>query len=262
VVVITLLTDFGQKDGYVGVMKGIILGIAPNVQLVDLSHEIEPQNILAGLLLLGQSVPYFPAGTIHLVVIDPGVGTDRRPIAARLGEYFFVGPDNGLITLVYEEVKEKARPIDIVHLNQPKYWLEKTSHSFHGRDILAPVAAHLANGVCLSKLGTPINDPVLLRIPTPEKIEQGWRGEVLQIDSFGNLATNFTLKEFGKASNIQLRFKERNIHTTVKTFGEGNPGELIAMFDSAGYLALAVVNGNASKELHAKVGDWLEMQTD
>jgi S-adenosylmethionine hydrolase len=259
---ITLLTDFGQKDAYVGVMKGVILGIAPNVQLVDLSHEIEPQNILAGMVLLGRSVPYFPPGTIHLAVIDPGVGTDRRPIAARLGEQFYVGPDNGLMTQVYKEAKEKARTIEIVHLNQTKYWRKEISHSFHGRDIFAPVAAHLANGVTLKKMGALIDDPVLLRIPMPERTGQGWRGEILHIDSFGNVATNFSLKDFGSASIIQVNLKGRKINTLVKTFGEGRPGESIALFDSAGYLAIAVVNGNAAKELHVKVGDLLEVVTN
>jgi S-adenosylmethionine hydrolase len=260
--IITLLTDFGQKDGYGGVMKGVILGIAPNVQLVDLSHEIEPQNILAGMLLLGRIVPYFPPGTIHLAVIDPGVGTDRRPIAARLGEHYYVGPDNGLITLIYQEAKEKARTIEIVHLNQTKYWTEEVSYSFHGRDIFTPVAAHLANGVTLKKMGTPINDPVLLRIPTLERMGKGWRSEVLHIDSFGNVATNFTLKDFGLTSIIQVTIKGRKMNKLVKTFGDGKPGELIALFDSAGYLALAAVNGNAAKELHVKIGDSLELVTN
>ncbi len=253
--IITLLTDFGERDEYVGIMKGVILGIAAEAHLVDLSHAIEPQDVLAGALLLARSVPYFPPGSIHLAVIDPGVGTSRRPIARQLGEQFFVGPDNGLLTLVYTTALEKKHPIKIVQLNQTRYWLPVVSRTFQGRDIFAPVAAHLARGVKLDEVGVVISDPVLLDIPKPFKISTGWRGQILHIDHFGNLATNLTIKELGSLLDFQVKYKDKFVTRLVKTYGEGKEGELIAILDSFGYLALNVVNGSAQQTLQAKIGD-------
>ena len=162
--VITLLTDFGTRDGYPGVMKGVIWKIAPEVQIADISHSIRPQNIYHGALALWRTTHYFPAGTIHVAVVDPGVGTNRRPIGIRLGDQYFIGPDNGLFTLVLERAEVQNELIQVVHLNQPQYWLPEISHVFHGRDIFAPSAAHLAIGVSLAKLGTLINDPIRLQI--------------------------------------------------------------------------------------------------
>jgi S-adenosylmethionine hydrolase len=188
--IITLMTDFNLKDGNVGVMKGVISGIAPNTQIIDLSHQIDPQNIREAAYILERSVPYFPDNTIHVVVVDPGVGTDRRPIAARLGSQFFVGPDNGLVTLWLERLEREGRPFEFVYLNQARYWLEKVSHVFHGRDIFAPVAAHLASGVLLNMLGAPITNPVRLEFSHPERKSFGWHAEVVYLDSFGNIVTN------------------------------------------------------------------------
>ena len=140
---ITLLTDFGLKDGNVGVMKGVILGIAQDATIVDLSHHISPQNVHEAALILLRSVSYFPASTIHVVVVDPGVGTSRRPIAAQLGDQYFVGPDNGVITMLLDFTKKQGLTVKIFHLNQPQYWLAEVSNVFHGRDIFAPAAGHL-----------------------------------------------------------------------------------------------------------------------
>ncbi len=145
--VITLLTDFGLRDGYSGVMKGVIWKIAPQVQIADISHTIKPQNIFQGALALARTAPFFPSGTIHVAVVDPGVGTQRRPIGLRLGEYYFVGPDNGLFTLVIEHAESLGVVIQVFHLNQTTYWLPEVSRVFHGRDIFSPVAAHLARGI-------------------------------------------------------------------------------------------------------------------
>src|SRR3972149_2437787 len=144
--VITLMTDFGIKDGNVGVMKGVIWGIAPDVQISDLSHTIQAQNIREAGFILARSVPYFPKGTIHVAVVDPGVGTQRRPMAARIGDWFFVGPDNGLITMWLEHAEKENWTSEFVHLDRPEYWLPVVSHVFHGRDIFSPAAAHLARG--------------------------------------------------------------------------------------------------------------------
>jgi len=258
--VITLLTDFGLQDGYNGVMKGVIWGIAPGVQIADLTHSIQPQNVLEGALVLGRAAPYFPAGTIHVAIVDPGVGTHRRPIAAQLGVYYFVGPDNGLCTMLLKQAKSQGKPLQVVHLDQPEYWLPEISNVFHGRDIFAPVAAHLANGVPLADLGTPISDPALIEIPQPQRTERGWRGIILQIDVFGNLATNLGPQHFlTTGSDVQIHLGGEVIHGLVRAFGDGKPGELVALFDSSGMLDICVVNGNAAKRLQAQVGNPVEI---
>ncbi|MBU4224345.1 MAG: SAM-dependent chlorinase/fluorinase, partial [Chloroflexi bacterium] len=175
--IISLMTDFGLKDGNVGVMKGVIWGICPQAQIADLSHTIQPQNVPEAALILFRSAPYFPKDTIHVVVVDPGVGTARRPIAAQIGSQRYVCPDNGVLTMILERAEQEGWPVEIVHLDKPQYWLKEISHVFHGRDIFAPSAAHLAGGLPLRDLGTPIHDPVKLALPKPQRTENGWRGE-------------------------------------------------------------------------------------
>jgi S-adenosylmethionine hydrolase len=257
--VITLLTDFGTQDGYIGVIKGVIWRIAPQVQIADLTHEIAPQDILEGALALARCAPFFPPGTVHIAVVDPGVGTRRRPIAARLGEQTFVGPDNGLVTLLLEKAQGADQQVQFVQLDRPNYWLDRVSSSFHGRDIFAPAGAHLANGVPLLKLGSPIDDPVRLIIPQPERTPQGWRGQVVHIDHFGNCATNLGETHLAQMHQVSIRIKDREIHGMVKSFGERQNGELIAMLDSDGWLAIAAVNGSAAHLLQARAGDRVEV---
>lgn len=257
---ITLLTDFGLRDGYPAVMKGVIYQIAPEVEIVDVTHLVRPQNIREGGLILNRSYPYFPAGTIHVVVVDPGVGTRRRPIAARLGSQYFVCPDNGLITQPLETAEKKGDPLEIVHLNQPRFWLQNVSHVFHGRDIFSPVAAHLANGVPLREMGDPISDPVRVPDSQPAVIENGWRGEITAIDHFGNLSTNFApqlIAEMG--TNPLVKVGGQIIHGLVKTFGDRMPGDLVAFVDSDHMVAIAVVNGNAAQMLGLDIGDPVEV---
>lgn len=256
---ISLLTDFGLKDGYVGMMKGVIWGIAPQVQIADITHLIRPQNVLEGALALGRAAPYFPAGTVHVAVVDPGVGTARRPVAAQLGEHFFVGPDNGLCTLLVDQARWSGGPVDFVHLDQPRYWLSEISNVFHGRDIFSPVAAHLVNGVPLVALGAPIGDPHLLSLPIPERIPQGWRGQVVMVDSFGNLSTNLTRQHLADIETVVVRIAGGEIHGLVKTFGERQPGELAAMFDSSDALSICIVNGDAAAELSVQIGEIVEI---
>jgi len=257
--IITMLTDFGLKDGNVGVMKGVIWKIAPQAQIADLSHLIPPQDVQEAALILARSVPYFQPGTIHLAVVDPGVGTTRRPLAARLGEYFFVLPDNGLITLLLEQAEAASEVIEFVHLDQPQYWLPKVSHVFHGRDIFAPCAAHLANGAFLQELGTPIHDPQRLKFPTPIRTSQGLQGEVIHIDHFGNLSTSIRRQHLGEPAGVRVRLGGVEITGLVQTFGERPPGELIALYGSTDYLIISVVNGSAALRLGARVGDLVEV---
>jgi S-adenosylmethionine hydrolase len=257
--IITLLTDFGLKDGNVGVMKGVILGIAPQAQIVDLSHLIPPQNLPEAALILARSVPYFPSETVHVVIVDPGVGTVRRPIAAQLGSQRFVGPDNGVITMLLEHAERQGWPTAFCHLDRPQFWLPEISHVFHGRDIFAPAAAHLANGTPLSAVGTPIGDPLRLRLPQPECTHTGWQGEIIHIDHFGNLASNIRLDNLtdwlSAPEAIRVRLCGTEIHGLVKTFGERAPGELVALFGSTGNLIVSLVNGSAAQKLGARVGD-------
>lgn len=252
---ITLMTDFGIKDGNVGVMKGVIWNISPHTQIADLSHMIGAQNVSEAALILRRSAPFFPPGTIHVVVVDPGISTMRRPIAARLGYQFFVGPDNGVITLLLERAEQEKDTIEFVHLNRPRYWLSEVSHVFHGRDIFSPVAAHLANGVPLVEVGTHIADPIRISLPRPQQTPEGWQGEIIHIDHFGNIATNILQEQLGGALDIQVRLCGVSIDGLVRTFGERQPGELIALYGSTGNLIVSVVNGSAAARLNPAIGD-------
>jgi S-adenosyl-L-methionine hydrolase (adenosine-forming) len=256
---ITLLTDFGMSDGYTGVMKGVIYRIAPEVKIIDISHLVHAQNVLEGSLILNRSYPYFPDGTVHVIVVDPGVGTTRRPIAGRIGSQFFVCPDNGLITHALEQAEKAGNPVEIVHLNQPRFWLEQVSHVFHGRDIFSPVAAYLANGVDLREVGSLITDPVRLRLPEPEQRQNRWIGEVIAVDHFGNLSTNFKPSHLEQFPHPMIHVGGREIGGLVSTFGDRAPGSLVALIDSDGGLAIAIVQGSAALELGAKIGDPVEV---
>ena len=261
--VITLMTDFGIKDGNVGVMKGVIWGICPTAQISDLSHMIQPQNIREAAYIFARSVSYFPKGSIHVVVVDPGVGTTRRPMAAQLGDWFYVGPDNGTITGLLERAEREGWQTAFVELDQRKYWLQTISHVFHGRDIFSPVAAHLANGVPLADLGRSFQEPVRLELPKPEKTQSGWRGEVIHIDHFGSASTNIRVNDLGEAmkqmEKIYVRLNGSEINGMVNTFGDRPVGELIALIGSTGNLGIAVVNGSAVQRLGTKVGDTVEV---
>jgi S-adenosylmethionine hydrolase len=256
---ITLLTDFGIHDGYPGVMKGVIWNIAPDVQIVDLSHDISPQDVMQAALLLGRSAPYFPAEAIHVAVIDPGVGTSRRPIAGQLGEYFFVGPDNGLLTLLLDHAEGDRQQVKLVNLDKPAFWLPSVSKTFHGRDIFAPIAAHLAAGTPLDQLGSPIHDPIRLDIPKPVRTPHGWLGQVIYIDHFGNLSTNITAGHLRSSEIMMVIIKETQISGLVQAFGDSAAGSLIAVIDSFAALSISVVNGSAANALHAHVGDPVEV---
>lgn len=260
---IVLLTDFGEEDGYVGVMKGVIAGIAPAAPVIDLSHGIPAQDVMAGAITLERSVEYFPEGSIFVCVVDPGVGTPRRPIAAQIGERYFIGPDNGLITLWAQEAQKRHQSIRMVELNQPQYWLPTQSRSFHGRDVFAPSAAHLCGGVPLEALGTFIFNPIFLEIPLPAPINRGWSGHILHIDHFGNLATNIERRHLIAFAadidqgipQVRVRYGDYTINGISATFGSAKPGTLVAIIDSAGRLSIALVNGNAREYLGAQIGD-------
>jgi len=256
---ISLTTDFGLKDGYTGVLKGVIWGICPEAQIADISHAITPQDVLEGAFVLWRAYPFFPENTIHVAVVDPGVGTRRRPIAARIGKYFFIGPDNGLFTPVMEDAEKNRWQMEFVHLTNAKYWLPDVSHTFHGRDIFAPVAAHLAKGVLLAEVGVPISDPLRLEMPKPVRTKDGWRAQITVIDVFGNLTTNLPAAFLADAGEVIFRLRGREVRGLVKSYGHHSSGELIALVDSEDFIEIAVVNGSAAQVIGARVGNLVEV---
>jgi len=244
---ITLLTDFGLQDGYVASMKGVILGICPDANLVDISHLIAPRNVRSAAFVLYSSYGYFPPGTIHLAVVDPGVGTERRAIAIRTGSCFFVGPDNGTFSLVLgKEVKWEARKLENRQLQ-----LSPLSSTFHGRDLFAPAAAHIAQGVPFDAFG-PLCDPELVEWGEPV-IEKGEvRGEVIHIDRFGNAITNVmrkTLETQGPVEKWLIDTGEMTIKPIEPTYGRVGAGEVLALTGSSGFIEIAINKGNAASEL-------------
>ncbi|MBE9067636.1 SAM-dependent chlorinase/fluorinase, partial [Leptolyngbya cf. ectocarpi LEGE 11479] len=256
--VITLLTDFGHRDSYVGVMKGVIAGISPASQVVDLTHEIQPQAISAARFNLLMSYGYFPANTIHVVVVDPGVGTGRAAIAARVttaaGVQTVIVPDNGILT--------GFPVIRAVALTNPEYWrTPQLSHTFHGRDLFAPVAAHLANGVALDELGTPLVVSSLVRLDVSDVVPsaQGYRGSIQYIDRFGNLITNIPAELLaGQSWQMQLG---GHIISYAKTYGEQAAGTALALIGSHGYGEIAVNGGSAAQVFKTDVGDPVDLVT-
>ena len=256
---LTLTTDFGMKDGFVGSMKGVIWSICPAAQIADISHSITPQNVLEGAFTLWRAYPYFPSGTVHVAVVDPGVGTRRRPLAAQLGGYYFVGPDNGLFTPIYEDAERNGWPLEIVHLTNAKYFLAEVSRTFHGRDIFAPVGAALANGIALANLGPAITDPVRLAMPQPEKTLTGWRAHITVVDIFGNLTTDLPASELEGQESVLFRLLGQELRGLVDSYGHEQAGALVALVDSEEFVEIAAVNGSAAKVLGAQIGDVIEV---
>jgi len=257
---VTLTTDFGSEDGTVGMMKGVILGINSDASIVDLTHDLPPQAIPPAAYVLRRAYQYFPRGTIHLVVVDPGVGTDRRPIVVQAPQASFVAPDNGVLTYVLDDLQAAGHPLQFVHLDNPAYWLPQVSRVFHGRDIFAPVAAHLSLGTPINDLGPPIDDPV--RLPAPHLSRQPGKitGQVMYIDHFGNLLTNIPAADLPSLGNsVTTRVGQTKIHGLSPTFAHGSPGQPIAYVDSSGHLAIAAVNASAQDLLESHVGECVDV---
>lgn len=248
---ITLLSDFGIRDEYVAVMKGAIAQINPMLRTIDITHQIPPQNIAAARFCLMNAYPYFPAGTVHVAVVDPGVGGKRRAVAVELAQGFLVAPDNGLLS----GVLSKNSVICAVELTNPEYWLTfEASTTFHGRDIFAPVGAHLANGVSLQKLGREINPESLIKLDLPEccQKDDSVIGCIQYIDHFGNLVTNIP-QSYVEGTNWTVEIRGRKIKAR-KTYSEVKVGELIVLVGSHGWVEIAVNSGNASLKLDVDNG--------
>jgi S-adenosylmethionine hydrolase len=250
--VIVLLTDFGLRDPYVGVMKGVILSIHTEARIIDLSHDVPSQGILDAYFILSNAYSYFPAGTIFVTVVDPGVGTHRAILAIQTDKYLFLAPDNGLLGFLEKDGKIKR----IVHVRKSKYFLQPVSNTFHGRDIFAPVAAHLSNGVALSEFGPEVTRMERIATPTPKVTKEGViLGEIVSIDRFGNLMTNIPGERLSGADSVQVKVGRRVIPRISKTYAEGRKGALLALVGSTENLEIAVNKGNAGKKTGSRVGD-------
>lgn len=253
--VITLITDFTDLDGYAGIIKGVILGIDSTIRIVDISHSIPAQDVSQAAWMLGRSAPYFPPGTVHVSVVDPGVGTSRRGIIAQLGGQVFVGPDNGLLTVLYQRAVAQGEAPRIFELQNNRYKLPSPSFSFHGRDVFAPAAVHFLAGVPMDEFGKVVSDPVLLHLPKPLRTENGLQGEVIHVDAFGNLAANINAHDLESSANARIIIKNMEIIGVKNTFGDSLQGELLAIIDSFGHLSICVTNGSAAEKLGAGVGE-------
>lgn len=257
--IIALLSDFGTRDHYVGAMKAVVLGVCPDATLVDIGHEIAPHDVLGGALELAACYKLFPAGTVFLVVVDPGVGSSRRGIAAEAGEYRFVAPDNGVLTAVLHETAAKR----VVELTERKYARPTVSRTFEGRDRFAPAAGWLAKGIGLTTLGRAITDYQQLPLPTLTVDAMGITGHVVRVDRFGNLITNIdrrTFERFAEQGALIVRIDTREIARVANTYAEVAAGEICALFGSTNHLEVAVNTGSAAAVLGLRRGASVTVQ--
>lgn len=258
--IITLTTDFGITDPYVGTMKGVILSINPQATIVDITHQIGPQDIIGGSFALSIAYSFFPKGTIHIAVIDPGVGGPRRPILIETPQYFFIGPDNGIFSFILTTGDVKK----VFETTNSSYFLPNLSATFHGRDIFAPVAAHLSTGTPPACFGDPIEDSVIINFPEPVIIsETEVEGEVIHIDRFGNLITNLPRRSIEKnigKSSFWAEMKATAISRHLPAYGFAEEGELFCLFGSSGFLEVSVKNGSAREVLDAQKGDRIRIK--
>jgi len=265
--VITLLTDFGTSDYFVAAMKGVILSVNPNARIVDITHEIPPQDIEAAAFTLLAAWSSFPSGAIHVAVVDPGVGSARRAILIELADQFFVGPDNGTFSHVFETGEARGEKPKLFQLTNEKYWRQPLSATFHGRDVFAPVAAALSLGVKPAQLGKPIPDIVRLQPLRPTRSRDGGlNGRIINIDRFGNCVTNITERDLTAkmiAAGMALCVKGKTVKSFRNHFAEDTAGKekLFAIWGSAGFLEIAATNASAAKLLKAQRGDSVIVKT-
>jgi S-adenosyl-L-methionine hydrolase (adenosine-forming) len=252
--IVTLTTDYGTGDHLAGVLRGVILKIAPNATVVDISNQVAPMDVLDGALMIANAYKYFPPRTVHLVVVDPGVGTQRRPILVSGDQHFFVAPDNGVLSLVYD----REQSVTVRHITADHYFLSPVSNTFHGRDIFAPVAAWLAKTYQSEVFGEEISDYTRFALPRPKPNGTALKGVVLRIDAFGNLLTNLTAEDvpttMAAAGKIKLRIGNGQIEKLAQTFAQGAAGEPIALVGSSGFLEISVNKGHAARTLGAQRG--------
>jgi S-adenosyl-L-methionine hydrolase (adenosine-forming) len=254
--IITLTTDFGVTDHFVGTMKGVILDIVPDAEIVDICHSVQAFDVLDGALTIAQSYSYFPAGTVHVVVVDPGVGTERRPIIASTDRHHLVAPDNGVLSLVFG----REERFQVHHVTGEHYFLQPVSQTFHARDVFSPVAAYLAKGVDSEKFGEVVTDYVRFNAPRPKAVDpQTLRGVVLKVDRFGNLVTNITPQDAPalfepQPAPFKIVVGKREISQIRTAYAQGAPGEVFGILGSMGYLEIATNRGAAVQVLGAGKG--------
>jgi S-adenosylmethionine hydrolase len=256
--ILTLTTDFGLGDHYVGTMKGVIAGICPQAQIVDISHDVTPFEIGEGAFLIAQAYRYFPKKTVHVVVIDPGVGTARRPVLMEAAGQLFVAPDNGVLSLV--QAREEGAKFRLIASS--KYFLKQVSSTFHGRDIFAPVAAHLAKGVPAARMGKRIEDYLKPGWDKPHREgKHTWMGRILKIDRFGNVITNFHSAEFADLTlhSFTMGFGPRQVTKVARNYAECAPGELFVILGSGGYYEVSTSQGSAAKLIGCESGASVEL---
>ena len=250
--VITLTTDFGDADAYVAAMKGVILEMAPDAGIVDITHAVPPQGVRAAAFHIACAAPYFPEGTIHVVVVDPGVGGARRPVAVRTAQAVFVAPDNGVLT----RVLAGSPPELAVHLNRPEFWRRAVSSTFHGRDVFAPVAARIALGASIDALGTPVHDLLRLDLPEAASAADGTiTGAVQHIDHFGNCVTDIPGEWVSDPIAHEVQVGMQQLHGVKVTYCDAAVGQPLALVGSHGYLEIAVRDGNAARAMSLRMGD-------
>ena len=257
--IITLMTDFGTSDHYVGVMKGVILDINPQVQIVDITHTIPPQDIHGAAFLVDSAYRYFPTGSIHVIVVDPGVGSERRAIVCQTETAYFVCPDNGILTHILNSEKH----VHAVAVENSAYFLPQVSNTFHGRDIFAPVAAHLSRGIPIDKLGSPVAQPVQLPIPQPQVTDRAIIGHIIWIDSFGNLVTNISHEVLGSLEGrdrVVIHAGRAEIDRLNRSYAESAVGEALAIVGSFNRLEISINQGNAAQTLGLKRGDTITIR--
>jgi S-adenosylmethionine hydrolase len=249
--IITLTTDYGTNDHLAGTLKGVILKINPDVTIVDITHNVTPFDLLDGALAIGSAYSYFPPKTIHVVVVDPGVGTERRPLLVSAQNQYFIAPDNGVLSVIYEREQET---LVVRHANVEHYYLHPVSKTFHGRDIFASVASWLSKGWQTPSMGDEITDYKKFSIPRPKESEGAMKGVVLRTDAFGNLITNFRSEDLPESAlnggALILQVGAHQVSRLVDTFARGNNGEPIAYVGSSGYIEIGVNKGNAARTLN------------
>jgi S-adenosylmethionine hydrolase len=256
--IVTLTTDFGSSDHFVGSMKGVILNIAPMASIVDITHEIKPFSIEEGAVTIAQAYRCFPKRTIHVVVVDPGVGSARRPVVVSAAGQYFVGPDNGIFSIICAAEKWTAR-----HLTDSRYFLKSVSQTFHGRDIFAPVAAHLARGIRPAKFGPKIDDLLYNNWFEPQRTSRRvWTGAVFKADRFGNLITNLKMSDFDLPNRraFEVRVGLERVHLVVRSFSDAQPGELFVIEGSSGYIEVCANQGSAAQILGCGTGTPVEIE--
>ncbi len=256
--IITLLTDFGLADHFVGVLKGVILGICPEARIVDISHEVKQFQIAEAGFLLAQAWRYFPAGTVHVCVVDPGVGTNRRAIVAEAAGHLFVAPDNGLLSLLYAD---EEHHVHVHHVCEERFFLHPVSQTFHGRDVFAPVGAHLALGVAPGDFGPAIDDYTRFPFAGPvQTARRNWTGSIVQIDRFGNLITNFKVGEFAAKQPFEMMAGLSTISRIECNYERAGAGELFVIAGSSGYFEIAAGESSAARVLGCGVGAPVELR--